>query len=132
MEKRLFVGWFIGAAAAGLLGLTALPHGMKKESSASIAAREYGLSDFQTVCLRCIRLVENGRAGREYGVLHPAARDTNELTQARWAAGTIRKWLHAPSALKEFARRWAPIGADNDPQGLNRYWLANMHACLES
>ena len=99
-------------------------------ASASIAAREYELSEFQTDALRCLRRVENGRPGREYGVLHPDARDTDELTQARWAAGSIKKRLQNPAALTQFAKRWAPLEADNDPRGLNRYWLGNMSACL--
>ena len=101
-----------------------------KESSASIAAREYHLSHFQTEVLHCIRQIENGPPGREYGVLHAAALDRGELTQARWAAGTIQKRLRTPSELSEFANRWAPPGADNDPGRLNEYWLGNMHACL--
>lgn len=39
--------------------------------------------------LLAIRLAENGRAGRQFGVLHPRAVDTDLRTQAGWAAATI-------------------------------------------
>ena len=73
---------------------------------------------------------ENGRPGLEYGVLHPEAINQPEIVQARWAAGTIKKRLPDSSELDAFASRWAPIGADNDPAGLNVNWLPNLRACL--
>ncbi len=94
------------------------------------AAREYELSVFQTTALWCIRQVERGGPGREYGVLHPDAVGRSHLIQARWAAGSIRKRLPNQSALPIFASRWAPVDADNDPDGLNQFWLRNMQGCL--
>jgi len=41
--------------------------------------------------LLAIRKAENGRAGREFGIMHPAAIDTDLETQAAWAAATIVK-----------------------------------------
>lgn len=93
-------------------------------------AKEYHLSPFQTHALLCIRTIENGREGREYGVLTREALARSQRVQARWAAGTIRRRLHQPQDLTSFARRWAPVGASNDPDGLNRHWLPNMAACL--
>ena len=38
-----------------------------------------------------IRHAENGRAGREYGVLHPKALGKSYRTQAGWCAATVQK-----------------------------------------
>jgi len=43
-----------------------------------------------------------------------------------------KRWRHAVAQgnsdtfLQHFSRRWAPIGAANDPTGLNKNWLANV------
>lgn len=94
-------------------------------------AKQYQLSPFQTRALLCVRAIEDGWEGREYGVLQPQAVGRDQLTQARWAAGTIRKRLRQPGNLAVFASRWVPIGAANDPQGLNQHWRRNFDACME-
>jgi hypothetical protein len=78
-----------------------------------------------------IRMAEHGRAGREFGILHPKA-DTLDR-QAGWCAATIlknhRRWLDAgrPGEFLEFlAGRYCPVGAANDPDGLNVHWLGNV------
>ena len=83
--------------------------------------------------LMAIRRAENGRAGRELGILHPRAIDTNMDTQAGWAAATVQKnydrWLKAgqPGEFITFlGARWAPVGAANDPTNLNRNWVRNV------
>ena len=43
--------------------------------------------------------------------------------QAEYAAGTIKKRFNGD--LEEFAARWCPVGAKNDPKGLNKHWLKN-------
>ena len=80
-----------------------------------------------------IRHAENGRAGREYGVLHPKALGKSYRTQAGWCAATVQKhydrWIKAGSQgtfLESLARRYCPVGAGNDPTGLNRHWLKNV------
>ena len=82
--------------------------------------------------LAAIRLAENGRAGREFGILHPRVEPTYR-SQAGWAAATVRKnygrWDESQSELGfiEFlGARYAPIGADNDPNGLNAHWVQNV------
>jgi hypothetical protein len=95
-------------------------------------AKEYELDDVETNLLLSIRDVENGRQGREFGVLKPEAmRFENDPdpkksfeTQAKWAAGTIEKRFTGD--LKAFSERWAPIGAENDPDNLNVNWLPNI------
>lgn len=93
-------------------------------------AAEYQLFDKSEQLLRAIYLAERGGPGREMGVLTPAAQRLKgdhakslEL-QARWAAGTIKR--RYTGDLAAFAARWAPVGAANDPQGLNRHWLPNV------
>ena len=82
-----------------------------------------------------IRHAENGRAGREYGVLHPKALGKSYRTQAGWCAATVQKhydrWTKAGKKgdfLESLARRYCPVGADNDPTGLNKHWLKNVTA----
>ena len=82
-----------------------------------------------------IRHAENGRAGREYGVLHPKALGKSYRTQAGWCAATVQKhydrWVKAGKKgdfLESLARRYCPVGADNDPTGLNKHWLKNVTA----
>jgi hypothetical protein len=95
-------------------------------------AEEYGLSPEGTLLLTTIRKVENGRQGREFGVLTPEAmrfeKDADPLksfeTQAKWAAGTIRS--RYTGDLTAFANRWAPIGVKNDPTNLNKNWEKNV------
>jgi len=92
--------------------------------------------------LRAIRRVENGRAGREFGVLSVSAPTYRD--QASVAAETVRRNVgryeqrtgrHAidPSTgrytagfIQFFSGRYAPVGAANDPTGLNRYHARNL------
>ena len=61
-------------------------------------AKEYNLDEVGTKLLYAIREVENGRQGREFGVLNEEAmrfeNDPDPMKsfeiQAKWAAGTIR------------------------------------------
>ena len=98
-------------------------------------ARQEQLTALQTRLLLAIRAQENGRSGREYGVLVVSA-PTQEV-QARITARTIKRnwqrWKVAGQSgdpVEWMAQRWAPIGAENDPHGLNRYWLRNVRAFL--
>lgn len=85
------------------------------------------------ITLLAIRKSENGRAGRELGILHPSAVDTDLETQAAWAAATIVKnharWRNAGSQgdfIDFLGSRYCPVGASNDPSGLNQNWIANV------
>lgn len=118
----------------GLVVLSVLSYAspIPKEEVAIInkVADEYNLKGEKRTLLFVIRLVENGTLGREFGVLSPEAmRYKNDpdwrksfTTQARWAAGTIKKRY---TDLESFSARWCPVGADNDPKGLNKNWLPN-------
>ncbi len=101
------------------------------------AARHNGLNADQTAILMAIRRAENGKAGREFGVLHPKAVDTNLRTQARWAAATVAaNWKRFADTrtqelknprTQEFihflADRYCPPSVD--PVG-NRNWKKNV------
>ena len=91
------------------------------------------LRDELAPIVAAIRHAENGRAGREYGILHPKALGGSYRTQAGWCAATVQKqfdrWVTAGKKgtfLESLARRYCPVGADNDPTGLNRHWLKNV------
>ena len=83
--------------------------------------------------LFAIRKAENGGPGLEFGVMHPKAKNTNLDIQAGWAAATIvknrKRWEDAgsPGSFFEFlGDRYAPIDAENDPNGLNNHWVDNV------
>jgi hypothetical protein len=82
-----------------------------------------------------IRYAENGARGIEYGIV--CQRGKSYRTQAGWAAATVQKhWDRYRKAggsasdtaafLRSLAARYCPVGADNDPKGLNKHWLGNV------
>ena len=79
-----------------------------------------------------IRFAENGRKGREYGILHPRVKPTYR-SQAGWCAATVQKnfdrWTKAGSKgdfITFLGNRYCPVGAENDPTGLNKHWIKNV------
>jgi hypothetical protein len=79
-----------------------------------------------------IRYSENGSAGREYGILHKRVKPTYR-SQAGWCAATVQKnydrWVKAGSKgdyITFLGKRYCPIGAENDPTGLNKHWIKNV------
>ncbi len=93
--------------------------------------------------LAALREAEGGGPGREYGVLSvPAPSYEDQVTiAARTIANTIGRYeaetgqaavgldgRYTDDFARYFSARYAPIGAENDPQGLNRYHLANLLA----
>lgn len=85
--------------------------------------------------LFAIRTAENGRKGIEFGVLHPRAVDQpNSLrVQAGWCAATVSKnhkrWIDSGKTtdfITFLGNRYCPVGADNDPNGLNKHWIPNV------
>lgn len=80
-----------------------------------------------------IRYAENGRAGREYGCLSKYAKDRGYRRQAGECACTVQKnydrWVKAGSKgefVVFLGKRYCPVGADNDPTGLNQHWIKNV------
>ncbi len=93
-------------------------------------ADEYGLQGDARKLLFVIRVVENGGAGRELGVLHPQAQRfkgdyaRSLRLQGCWAAGTIRKrWT---GDIDAFGKRWCPPNA----HALNHNWIPNVKALM--
>jgi hypothetical protein len=91
--------------------------------------------------LAALRRAENGGPGREFGVLSVPA--PTYADQARVAATSVRRSLerfeatggravdpvsgtYTPEFIEFFSRRYAPVGAANDPHHLNRYHARNL------
>ena len=79
-----------------------------------------------------IRYSENGGAGKEYGILHKRCPKTYR-SQAGWCAATVQKnydrWVKAGSKgdfITFLGKRYCPVGAENDPNGLNKHWIKNV------
>ena len=112
------------------------------------AAKRNGINDNdhdKLAMLYAIRKTENGRHGRQFGVLHPRAyekpgeTETQSLDrQAGWASSILNKrhaeWNKMKSQeQKKFSgfhhylqSKYSPVGAENDPTGLNNNWLKNF------
>lgn len=93
--------------------------------------------------LAALRLAENGGPGREFGVLSVSAPTYDE--QATIAARSIKNHearyrratgelprgadgRYTEAFLAHFSARYAPIGAGNDPTGLNSHHARNLIA----
>jgi len=79
-----------------------------------------------------IRYAENGKEGREYGILNKKC-PFGYRSQAGWCAATVAKrynnWYRNGSHgdfIQYLSSSYAPIGADNDPRGLNKNWIKNV------
>jgi hypothetical protein len=147
LASDTFGGWVSSAYSSitGLFGLSAT----ETETIERVAA-EYGVDPS---FLASLRKTENGRRGREFGVLAPAAMIEDERSlerQAQWAAGTIIKTVAryesatGQQALDPYSGRYtaafiryfsgggpgyagyAPLNAANDPSGLNANHLRNL------
>ena len=88
--------------------------------------------DILAPIVAAIRYAENGGKGKEYGILHPRVKPTYR-SQAGWCAATVQKnydrWVKA-GRKGEFVvflgNRYGPVGAENDPNGLNKNWVKNV------
>lgn len=90
--------------------------------------------------LHALRRAENGGPGREFGVLSVPAPTYED--QARVAAESIRRNVerfeqsgrpavdatgrYTREFIEFFSSRYAPVGAANDPGGLNRHHARNL------
>lgn len=110
-------------------------------AESSLIAREAERTGVDPALLTALRRTENGGAGREFGVISVAA-PTLE-TQARIAANTVKNNLaryqrqggtaldpvtgrYTEGFLRYLSARYAPVGAANDPAGLNRHHASNL------
>ena len=78
-----------------------------------------------------IRYAENGKR-YQYGIIHKRC-PKGYRNQAGWCAATVQKnydrWVKAGSkgAFVVFLGNvYCPIGAKNDPTGLNKHWIKNV------
>tara|TARA_Y100000310_G_scaffold282466_1_gene303730 strand:+ start:108 stop:626 length:519 start_codon:yes stop_codon:yes gene_type:complete len=97
----------------------------------------FGDNKYRLVAIvAAIRFAENGGPGREYGVLHPRVKPTYR-SQAGWCAATVQKnWDRYIKAglnptdivgyIAFLGKKYCPVGAKNDPHGLNRHWIRNV------
>jgi hypothetical protein len=91
--------------------------------------------------LGALRRAENGGPGREFGVLSVSAPTYED--QVRVAAASIRRNVERFEAtgraaidpatgrytedfIRFFSNRYAPVGAANDPSGLNQHHARNL------
>jgi len=105
---------------------SAVTANIRKENRASLAP-----------IVAAIRYAENGGKGREYGILHPNVKPTYR-SQAGWCAATVQKhWDRVAKAggsphddidgfITSLGKRYCPVGAPNDPDGLNQHWIKNV------
>jgi len=116
----------------------------EEDTIITAAALAHGLDP---AFLMAIRRQENGGPGREMGVLTVPAPTFEE--QVAVACKTVRNRLaeynvnplsmivtdapdgtrrivYSPGFIAWFAERWAPVGAANDPGGLNRHWARGV------
>ena len=112
----------------------AVPSGFKHRDEWDEIIRigeEEGLSDREVDILVAIREHEHGRAGREFGVMKGAP---NFEKQARSAARLVLRGYGArlgtsekiEDFIKRFGESYCPVGAENDPFDLNKYWIPTM------
>jgi hypothetical protein len=91
--------------------------------------------------LGALRRAENGGPGREFGVLSVSAPTYED--QVRLAAASIRRNVerfeasgrvavdpatgrYSEEFIRFFSNRYAPVGAANDPTGLNQHHARNL------
>jgi hypothetical protein len=113
---------------------------------AGVILREALRTGVDPSLLVALRRAENGRSGKEFGVVSVAADGLD--AQARVAANTVRNTLarferdggtavdrttgrYTEDFLRFFSSRYAPVGAANDPTGLNRHHAANLIALYQ-
>ena len=91
-----------------------------------------------------IRQTENGSAGREFGVLDVVSSSYEEQLEVTCATVAHRletypanpitrcyspnkhsRVRYTQSFITYFSSIWSPVGATNDPSGLNKNWLKN-------
>jgi hypothetical protein len=133
------------AAASSGLPLVNVPADLPVQETTAIS-READRAGIDPKLLVAIRRTENGGPGREFGVLSVAAPGVD--AQARVAANTVRSTIqrferggevavdpatgrYTDAFLRYLSARYAPIGAANDPTGLNRHHAANLIALYQ-
>ena len=88
--------------------------------------------DMLAPIVAAIRYSENGKAGREYGIIHKRVKPTYR-SQAGWCAATVQKnydrWVKAGKKedfIVFLGARYCPLDDPNDKKGLNKNWVKNV------
>ncbi len=109
--------------------LSAVPEQKVIRTAAERNGIQYGSRDWYI--LLGINRAEGNVKGREFGIMNPEADNLDK--QAGWCAASIVKsrarWVKAgkPEDFITFmGRRYCPVGAENDPDGLNVNWVGNV------
>ncbi len=119
------------------------PTGVLQEGEREVILREAQRTGVDPSLLVALRRVENGGPGREFGVLAVPARGLE--AQAHVAANTVQRTMapferqgkgavdpttgrYTEGFLRFLSARYAPVGAANDPMGLNRFHGDNLVA----
>lgn len=93
-------------------------------------------ADYANRIADAIYVAEGGaKAKVPYGILSVRVRDKTHAREVclRTIRANWRRWEDAGRKepyLEFLARRYAPVGAKNDPKGLNMHWLRNVKANL--
>ena len=103
------------------------------------AAMKHGVP---AAALCALRIAENGGPGREFGVLStPAPTYEDQVDIAARSFKNAEGRFHGSGRpriartadgryteefLRFFSHRWAPVGAENDPNGLNKHHADNL------
>ncbi len=82
-----------------------------------------------------IKVAENDATGR-FGIRSVKVGSKREAQRVldNSVRNNIKRWEKAgkPGKFIDFmGKRWAPVGAKNDPKGLNKYWAGNVKAALK-
>lgn len=106
----------------------------REKTILSLVAEERKLNYDEKILLFAIRSHENGKPGKECGVLSYNANYYGDgfvslIIQADAATWIIRKYYKG--SLREFAKIYAPIGAKNDPTNLNQCWYAEVRKWMK-
>ena len=118
---------------------------MEWRGETEVVAVEAARYNVDPLFVLAIRVAEGGRPGREFGVLSQSA--PTYLDQLRACCATVRHRLaayvgnplvvvpgsdgvrrvrYSDAWVQAFATVWAPVGAGNDPEGLNANWFRNV------
>lgn len=130
------IGNIFGGSGSSPLSGTGLP--LSEDQIISDTASRVGVD---ARLLAAIRVAENGGPGREFGVLSVSAPDYQsqaqiaarsiQNNQQRYESATGQSATDSTGRFTEsfiafMGQRWAPIGAGNDPSGLNINWIGNV------
>jgi hypothetical protein len=83
------------------------------------------------IIANAIYMAEGGaKTAHPYGILAHYKHTTPRQACINTIRHALRDWNGEGDFLLFLSRRYAPIGANNDPKGLNRNWLKNVRYYL--